>query len=105
MLPAAGEACVITYITQVGTACSPHRLSDIDVQAASRIVVQEEQRLGAGGDDVVDAHGNQVDADGVVHAHLERQLQLRAHPVRASDQERVACSRDLAFMRPMRHSG
>ena len=65
-------------------------LSDLlgDVLAAGD-VVQEEQGLGAAADDIVDAHGNAVDAHGVVLVHQEGQLQLGAHAVGAGDQHGV----------------
>ncbi len=39
--------------------------ADVDLELAAGIVVEEEQRLGALHDDVVDAHRHQVDADRV----------------------------------------
>ena len=39
-----------------------------DVELAGGEVVEEEQRLGALHDEIVDAHGDEVDADGVVPA-------------------------------------
>ena len=65
-------------------------LRDVHVQGARRKVVEEEERVGARGDDVVDAHGDQVDADGVVHAQVEGQLELGTDAVCAGDQEGVA---------------
>ena len=52
-------------------------------------IVEEEQRLGALHQDVVDAHRHQVDADGVVAVELERQLQLGADAVGAGNQHRL----------------
>jgi len=69
-----------------------HRLCNVHIQLAGGVVVQEEEGFGAGGDDVVHAHGHQVDAYGVVLAHVECQLQLGAHPVRARNQEGVTCT-------------
>src|SRR5690606_36124366 len=62
----------------------------VHVQLAGGEVVEEEQRLGALDQDVVDAHGDQVDADGVVAAQLLGQLELGAHAVGAGDQDRLA---------------
>ena len=59
-----------------------------DVLAAGN-VVEEEQGLCAAADDVVDAHGDTVDADGVVLVHLKRELQLGADAVRAGDEHRL----------------
>src|SRR5690606_28834993 len=53
-------------------------------------VVQEEQRLGALHQHIVDAHGDQVDADAVVPVQLLRQLELGADAVGAADQHRLA---------------
>ena len=52
-------------------------------------VIQKHQRLCPAGDDVVHAHGNAVDAHGVVLVHQEGQFQLGAHTVRAGHQHRV----------------
>ena len=56
-----------------------------DVLAAGN-VVQEEQGLCAAADDVVDAHGHGVDADGVMLVHQDGQLDLGAAAVGAGDQ-------------------
>ena len=53
-------------------------------------VVEEEDGLCAAADDVVDAHGDTVDADGVVLVHQLRDALLRAHTVRARDEHRLA---------------
>eukprot|EP00955_Chlamydomonas_euryale_P100206 365268-Chlamydomonas_euryale.AAC.11 len=67
-----------------------HRLRRVHVQLPGSIVVEEEERLRAGCDDVVDGHGDQVDTDRVVLVHVERELKLRAHAVGAGHQEGVA---------------
>jgi hypothetical protein len=41
-------------------------------------------------DEIVDAHGDEVDADGVVPAGGDRNLQLRADAVSGRDQNRIA---------------
>jgi hypothetical protein len=53
-------------------------------------VVQKEERLGPVGDDVVGAHGHQVDADGVMAVHQDGDLDLGAYPVGGGHQHRVA---------------
>ena len=58
-------------------------------QLAGGEIVEEEQRLGALHHQVVDAHRDQVDADGVVQAGLDRELQLGADAVGGGDQDRV----------------
>ncbi len=57
---------------------------------AGRVIVEEEQRLGALDENVVDAHRDQVDADGVVAREREGEHQLRPHAVGAGDQDGVA---------------
>ena len=42
----------------------------VGVELSRREIVEEEQRLGALHDEVVDAHGDEVDADRVVDARL-----------------------------------
>ena len=61
----------------------------VDVEMAGGVVVEEEQRLGALDDDVVDAHRHQVDADRVVDAGLDRHLELGADAVGARNQDGV----------------
>ena len=52
-------------------------------------VVEEEEGLRALDDDVVHAHGHEVDADRVVSVREEGDLELGAHAVGAGDQDRV----------------
>ena len=52
-------------------------------------VVEEEQRLGPGADQVVDAHGHQVDADRVVAAGGPGHQQLGAHAVGRGHEHRA----------------
>ncbi len=63
---------------------------DADVEPLAREVVEEEQRLGALDEDVVDAHRDEVDADRVVPVEREGELQLGADAVGAGDQHRLA---------------
>ncbi len=55
----------------------------LDLELAGRVIVEEEQRLGALHDDVVDAHRHQVDADRVGDARLDGDLELGADAVGA----------------------
>ena len=66
---------------------------DGDVELAAGEVVEEEQRLGALDQDVVDAHRDEVDADRVVAVERERELELGADAVGA---RRPAPARDSA---------
>jgi hypothetical protein len=68
----------------------------VDVELAGGEIVEEEHRLGALHQDVVDAHRDQVDADGVVAVELEGQLELGADAVGAGHQHRL-----LVFLRDL----
>ena len=57
-------------------------------QLSGGVVIKEEQRLRALHGHVVDAHGDEVDADAVMAAGVDGQPQLRAHAVGAGDQHR-----------------
>ncbi len=59
------------------------------VELAGGEVVEEEQRLGALDHEVVDAHRDKVDPDGVVLAGRYGDLQLGADAVGAGDEDRV----------------
>ncbi len=61
----------------------------VGVDLARGDVVEHEQRLGAHADQVVDAHGDQVDADRVVAAGVPGDHHLGAHPVGRSHQDRL----------------
>ena len=61
----------------------------VRIELAGGEIVEEEQRLGALHDEVVDAHGDEVDADRVVDAGLDGDLELGADAVIGGDQDRV----------------
>ena len=56
---------------------------------AAGYVIQEKQRLAAGAGHVVDAHGNAVDADGVMLVQKKRQLDFGAHAIRSGQKHRL----------------
>ena len=60
----------------------------IHIQFASRIVVEEKQRLSALNYEVVDAHRDQIDANGVMAFQIHRQTQFCAYAIRAGNQYR-----------------
>ena len=62
----------------------------VDVERAGGEIVEEEERLGALHDEVVDAHRDEVDADRAVLAALDGDLQLGADAVGRRDEDRVA---------------
>jgi hypothetical protein len=59
------------------------------IQLAAGKVIEEEQRLGALHQDIVDAHRDQVDADGVMPLQVEGELELGADAVGAGNQHRL----------------
>ena len=63
-------------------------------------VVEEEERRGAGADNVIDAHGDAVYAHGVVLVHEEGYLELGAHAVRAGDEHGGLHTRELRLEQP-----
>ena len=75
-------------LTTSGNAAHDGR-SRVHVQFAASEIVQEKQRLSALHQDVVHAHGHQVNAHGVMHLPLKSQPQLGAYAVGAADQHRL----------------
>ena len=63
-----------------------HAFGYIDVEFARRIVVEEKQRLCALDGYVVDAHADEVDADGVMPTRVDRQSQFRTHAIGARNE-------------------
>ena len=63
-----------------------HSLGDRPVEPAGRVVIEEDQRLGPAGDEVVDAHRHEVYADRVVTVQGLGDLKLGAYAVRGSHQ-------------------
>ena len=59
------------------------------VDLADADVVEKEQRIAAGGEDVVDVHRHQVLAGGFELAVFEQQFQLRAHAITTGDDDRL----------------
>ncbi len=87
--PASSHPRATPFTTSVATATSDFG-RDRDVELAAGEVIQEKQRLRALRDDIVDAHRHKVDADGVVPAEPERELQLRADAVCPGDEHGLA---------------
>src|SRR5690606_33832953 len=68
----------------------------VHVQLAGGIVVEEEQGFCTLYDQVVDAHGHQVDTDGIVLFQIDGETQLGAHTIGTGDQYRfLVARRDL----------
>ena len=66
-----------------------HLVGDVARQLAAGEIVEEEQRLRALHDDVVHRHRDKVDADRVVHAGLDRDLELCPDAVIGRDQHGI----------------
>ena len=59
------------------------------IELAAGKIIEKEQRLGALDDEIVDAHGDEVDADRVVNAGLDGDLDLGADAVIGGDEDRI----------------
>ena len=70
-----------------------HGRADLGLELAAGVVVEKKQRLCALHHQVVHAHRDQIDADGVVAAGFDGDLELGADAVGCGDQDRVAVSR------------
>ena len=66
------------------------RRGNVIVELPGRVIIEEEQRLGALDDQVVDAHRDQIDADAVMPPGFDRELELGADAVVGRDQQRIA---------------
>ena len=66
-----------------------HGGADFRLELAAGEVVEEEQRFGALHHQVVHAHGDQIDADRVVAAGFDGDLDLGADAVIGGDQDRI----------------
>ena len=78
-------ACLLAAVGDAGD----HRLGHAEIELAGGEIVEKEQWLGTLHDDVVDVHGDEVDADAVVDAGLDGELELGADAVGGGDQHRV----------------
>ena len=65
-------------------------LGHIHVERTGGVVVEEQERLGAGDQHVIDAHGHQILADAIVPVVVDGELQLGADAVGAGDQDGLA---------------
>jgi len=79
----------------VGAWAAGQLLGDGCVEPAHREIVEKEQRLSAPHGDVVDAHGDAINAAGVVAAQRECDLQFRADAIGPRDEHGIG----IAVMR------
>ena len=66
-----------------------HSRRDVVLELPGRIIVEEEERLGALHDEVVGAHRHEVDAHAVMPPGLDGELQLGPDAVVCRDQQRI----------------
>ena len=70
---------------------TPHDVGhSVRVEVAPELVVEEEERLGPLADEVVDAHGHQVDAD-LVHRPWPRRPRASFVPTPSVEATRTGC--------------
>ncbi|OSS52322.1 hypothetical protein B5807_02367 [Epicoccum nigrum] len=62
-----------------------------NVELRARVIVEEHEWLCTLNDQVVDVHGDKIDTDSVVFAHLKGNLDLCADAVDSTDQDRRLC--------------
>ena len=67
----------------------------LGIELAGGEIVEEKQRFRALDDDVVDAHGDEIDADRVMVPGIDGDLQLGADAVIGGDQHRIGKARRL----------
>src|SRR5262245_24677148 len=67
-----------------------HSLRRAYIELVAGVIVEEEKRLRSLYDEIVDAHGDEIDSDGMMHARLDGDLDLGADPVVCRDQHRIA---------------
>ncbi len=100
------DACVFRRLSaDQRTAGSATAVSDaaddggdpLRVDLASGDVVEHEQWLGSHTDQVIDAHGDEVDANGLVPAGRACDEELRAHPVGGRDQHGLLEASDVEW--------
>jgi hypothetical protein len=85
----AADQCAARLPASLGDARDDTQ-GDLYRQVSGCVVVEEEQRLRALHDHVIDAHRNQVDSDAIVPARVDRKSQLGADAVGAGHQHRLA---------------
>ena len=70
-----------------------HRRADIGIEPRTGEVIEKEERLRALHDEIVDRHGDEVDADRVVPAGFDRDLDLGADAVGRRNQDGIGEAR------------
>ena len=84
----AADQCAACLPTSLGNAGN-NLLDPCGIVLAACHIVQEEHGAGAGTYDIVDTHGNTVDANGVVLVHQKCNFQLGANTIGAGNHHRL----------------
>ncbi len=66
-----------------------HCRRSFDIQLAGGEIIEEEQRLSTLHDQVIDTHGNEINADRIVLSSINGDLQFRPDTVIGSNQNRI----------------
>ena len=82
-------------LAATGCDAADDRSTLVGIELAGGEVIEEEQRLRALDDQIVDAHGDEVDADRVVLVGIDGDLQLGADAVIGGNQHRIGEARSL----------
>ena len=73
---------------------------DVRIKLAASEIIEEKQRLGALHHEVVDRHGDKIDADGVVAGGFDGDFDFGADAVGCGDQDRIVKARGLEIEQP-----
>jgi len=84
----AADQCAARRLAAFRNPCD-NAFRDTVFQPAGSKIIQEKQRLRALNDQVIDTHGDEIDADRIMPVMVDRQLELGADPVIGGDQQRV----------------
>ncbi len=72
----------------------------IGIEPARRIIIEKEERLRALDDEIVDAHGDEIDADRRIQSAVDGELDLGSDAVIGGDKDRILESGGLEIEKP-----
>ena len=76
-----------TRFTATRSDAAHHRCGDINIELTANKIIQEKKRLRALSQDIVHAHGDEIDADGIVNPRHRGNFKLRANAIGGRDQD------------------